>query len=111
MEARVNRGEGCLVLKSLREWRRERLFSLAELAERAGVTEKTVGDIERGHARPRLGTVRKLSDVLGVEPREVAEFGAAIRGADGGLAASRPDEFGVNRPNRGVSDQENSVAP
>ena len=67
-------------MKSLRAWRRERLLSLAELARRAGVTEKTVGDIERGRARPQLGTVRKLSEALKVEPREVAEFDAAIRG-------------------------------
>ena len=71
-------------MKSLREWRRERLLNLAELAQQAGVTEKTVGDIERGHSRPQLGTIRKLSEALKVEPRDVAEFDAVIRGEPAG---------------------------
>ena len=56
-------------------------MSLADLATAAGVTEKTVGAIERGNTVPRLGTMRKLTDTLNVAPRDVTEF-AAVLGAD-----------------------------
>ena len=68
-------------MRPLRQWRRERLLSLAALATAAGVTEKTIGEIERGNAVPRLGTMRKLTDTLGVAPRQVTEF-AAVLGHD-----------------------------
>jgi len=62
--------------------RRERLLSLAGLATAAGVTEKTIGEIERGNTVPRLGTMRRITDALQVTPRDVAEFAAAL-GDDG----------------------------
>jgi len=68
-------------MRTLREWRRERLLSLADLATAAGMTEKAIGDIERGNTVPRLGTIRKITGVLNVSPRDVAEFAAAL-GAD-----------------------------
>ena len=68
-------------MRPLRDWRRERLLSLAELATAVGMTEKAVGSIERGRAVPRLGSIRKITDVLNVEPREVTEF-AAVLGHD-----------------------------
>ena len=69
-------------MRTLRDWRRERLLSLAELATAAGMTEKAIGDIERGRTVPRLGTIRKLTGALNVEPRDVTEF-AAVLGDDG----------------------------
>ncbi|MDP9358169.1 MAG: helix-turn-helix domain-containing protein [Chloroflexota bacterium] len=69
-------------MRTLREWRRERLLSLADLADKAGITEKTIGEIERGRARPQLRTMRKITEVLGVEPKDVAEFAAAIAATD-----------------------------
>ena len=45
----------------------------AQLAERAGVTIATVARIERDEVEPHMTTVRKLSDALGVEPRELVE--------------------------------------
>ena len=48
-------------MRTLREWRRERLMSLAELATAA---EKTLGNIERGDTIPRLGTIRKITGAL-----------------------------------------------
>ncbi len=69
-------------MRTLREWRRERLLSMADLATAAKVTEKTVGEIERGRARPQLRTMRKITEVLGVEPKDVAEFAAAIAATD-----------------------------
>ncbi len=69
-------------MRTLREWRRERLLSMAELATEAKVSEKALGDIERGRARPQLRTIRKITEVLGVEPRDVTEFAAALAPAD-----------------------------
>lgn len=46
---------------------RERLgLTQAQLAHEAGVTEKTVRDIEKGSAVPRLDTARRLARSLGV---------------------------------------------
>lgn len=57
---------------ALREARRRRLWSAAELGRRAGVAESTVLRIEHGQqALP--GTVRKLADALEVDPRELLE--------------------------------------
>jgi DNA-binding XRE family transcriptional regulator len=49
-----------------------------ELARHAGVTQKTVVDLELGRAEPRLTTMRKLAAVLGTEPLEIDEFARAI---------------------------------
>ena len=79
-------------MRPLRKWRRERLFSLADLATAAEMTEKAIGDIERGRTVPRLGTIRKITDALKVEPREVAEFAAVLDRDDtaGDLATGGP---------------------
>ncbi len=42
------------------------------------MTEKTIGAIERGQARPQLRTMRKITAALGVKPKDVAEFVAAL---------------------------------
>ena len=65
-------------MQSLREWRIERLLSLAALAEQAGVTQKTIIDIEYGRRRPHYATIGKLSRALGVEPADVTEFVTAL---------------------------------
>lgn len=65
-------------MKTLREWRRERLISIEDLAEKTGVSTKTIVETELGRTRPKFRTIRKLSEALNVEPREVSEFAAAI---------------------------------
>ena len=67
-------------MKSLREWRIERLLSLASLAELAGVTKKTLIDIEHGRRQPHYGTIADVCRVLNVAPGEVMEFAAALEG-------------------------------
>ena len=62
----------------LNELRRRRALSIAALAERAGVAPKTINDVERGLVVPKLRTVRRLCDALGVEPADVTEFAAAV---------------------------------
>ena len=67
-------------MKSLREWRIERLLSLAVLAELSGVTKKTLIDIEHGRRQPHYGTIAALSGVLNVAPTDVTEFAEALEG-------------------------------
>jgi transcriptional regulator with XRE-family HTH domain len=62
-----------LTLVGLRELRLERVLSQRELAERAGVSPKTVLDVETGKIRPHPATLRKLAAALGVEPSALAE--------------------------------------
>ena len=67
-------------MKSLRDWRIDRLMSLAALAEQSGVTKKTLIDIEHGRRLPHYGTIAALCGVLNVAPIEVTEFAAALEG-------------------------------
>ena len=67
-------------MKSLRDWRIERLLSLAALAEQSGVTKKTLIDIEHGRRLPHYGTIAALCRVLNVATTDVTEFVAAMEG-------------------------------
>ena len=71
-------------MRTLREWRVSRLLGTKKLAALAGVSNKTVVDLEYGRKSPSFGSMAKLSAALGVEPEEVAEFAAALeeRGKD-----------------------------
>ena len=73
-----------MIVKSLRDWRIERLLSLAALAEQAGVTKKTLIDIEHGRRLPHYQTIGAVCRMLNVAPTEVTEFAAALeeRGKD-----------------------------
>ncbi len=56
---------------------RERLFvTQAELAQRTGIAEATLSRLESGKQRPRISTVRKIADALGVAPEELVDWGA-----------------------------------
>jgi len=51
-----------------------------ELAERAGVSVRSIGELERGAGhRPRKDTVRLLAEALGLSPDAQAVFAAAAR--------------------------------
>ncbi len=65
-------------MKTLREWRAERLLGVKALAQKAGVSNTTIIQIEHGEQVPIFRTIRRLSEALGVDPKEVAEFAAAI---------------------------------
>lgn len=65
-------------MMTLRETRLDQAYSVHDLAERAGVSNKTIIDIEHGRVRPKLRTIRRLSDALGVKPTEVTEFAEVI---------------------------------
>lgn len=54
-------------------------MSIAQLAERSKVAQRTILLLEHGGTdTPRPNTVRKLADALEVDPREVDEFRAAL---------------------------------
>ncbi len=76
-------------MATLRECRRQKLMSIMDLATAADVSTRTIMDLEHGRTVPRLLTMRKLSEQLGVSPDEIDEFRDAIRGDDleGKLAA------------------------
>lgn len=71
-------------MKTLRDWRLARLLSVQALADKAGVTKKSLIDLEHGRRTPHYGTIAKLCAALDVEPGDVAEFAAALeeRGKD-----------------------------
>lgn len=54
---------------------RERLFvTQEELAERTGMSRATISRLEGGQQRPRISTVRKLAEALGVPPEALVEW-------------------------------------
>jgi DNA-binding XRE family transcriptional regulator len=67
-------------MATLKECRRRRLLSIAGLAKAAGVSTRTIVDIEHGRTVPRLLTIRKLSEQLEIDPVDVEEFQRAIEG-------------------------------
>ena len=67
--------------------RRLKLWSMRELAERSGVSTRTINTIELGRTTPSLATIRRLSEALEVDPIEVDEFRDAIMGEAMALAS------------------------
>ena len=55
-------------LKTLRE---ERVMTLRELGEKAGVSKDTIWRLEHGRSGAYPSTIRKLAQALDVEPREL----------------------------------------
>lgn len=81
----------------LRDHRRAAELTQEELAERAGLSRRTISDLERGlYLRPHLDTVRLLARALALGANDEAVFLAATRqSAHGSLSsqsasASRP---------------------
>ena len=72
----------------LREVRERMFVTQEELAERSGVTIPTLSRLENGLQRPRISTVRKIADALGVAPEALVEWGGEGEGAEGGKAAA-----------------------
>ena len=55
----------------LRELRERAFLTQAELAEKSGVSEGTINRIELGRHSPRISTIRRLAQALGVSPEEL----------------------------------------
>ncbi len=58
-------------MERLRHIRAQAGYSQQELADKSGVSQHTVSEIELGRRKPQGRTLRKLADTLGVE---VADF-------------------------------------
>jgi transcriptional regulator with XRE-family HTH domain len=67
--------------------RRLKFWSIRELAQRAGVATGTINGIELGRTTPSLGTIKKLSETLEVDPLEIDEFRDVILGKAMALAS------------------------
>jgi transcriptional regulator with XRE-family HTH domain len=57
--------------EKLREVRTRRLLTQDELAQKAGVSQSTIADIERDNAEPQFRTIRKLAKALDIDPTEL----------------------------------------
>jgi transcriptional regulator with XRE-family HTH domain len=69
----IEQGPDSLDLMALRELRQARVMTQRELAEQAGISVKTLVDVEKFKVRPHPTTLRKLARALGVEPTMLAE--------------------------------------
>lgn len=54
--------------ENIRQWRELRSYGQAELARQAGVSANTLNRIEAGENTPRPATVRKIAEILKVDP-------------------------------------------
>lgn len=59
------------MLIGLRRVRDERAISQEELAKESKVPQATISALELGKRQAQPGTLRKLADALGVEPKEL----------------------------------------
>jgi transcriptional regulator with XRE-family HTH domain len=57
----------------LKRQRTRRALTQEQLALRAGVSTATVARIERDEIEPRMTTLGKLAEALGVDPAELVE--------------------------------------
>jgi transcriptional regulator with XRE-family HTH domain len=61
-------------LRELAALRRRKLWTQTELAEKVGVSLKTVQAWENGHAQPRLRHVGRLAEVLDVPADDLLDI-------------------------------------
>ena len=73
-------------MKTLREWRQERMLSTRDLAKTAGISDKTLIHVELCRQRPQGRTMRAWCTAFGVTPRDVAEFAAVLEGEEAAAA-------------------------
>jgi len=59
----------------LRELRRQRVLSMRELEDRSGVSYNTIWRLENGLTGAHPRTLRRLAEVLGVDPSELVKGG------------------------------------
>lgn len=79
-------------MRTLRDVRVDRLYSIRGLARAAGISPASVLDAEAGKRLPRLDTIRKLAATLEVDPSAVVEFAAAIEAARAGRRGQSADQ-------------------
>ena len=60
-------------VEKFRQLRRQRVLTMEELADKAGVGRNTVWRLEHGVMGAQPRTIRKLAKALGVEPEELVK--------------------------------------
>lgn len=60
--------------KNLRKLREAKGLSQHDLALKAEINKNQIGNIERGEVNTTISTVNVISEVLGVEPKELFDF-------------------------------------
>ncbi len=64
-------------MERLRVLRRQRVLTMEELAQKAGVGRNTVWRLEHGVMGAQPRTIRKLAAALGVQPEELVKAGGS----------------------------------
>jgi DNA-binding XRE family transcriptional regulator len=60
-----------IVMVAARKVRTRHLLTQDELADKAGLSQSTIANIERNNAEPEFRTIRKLAKALDVDPTEL----------------------------------------
>jgi transcriptional regulator with XRE-family HTH domain len=60
-------------IQRLRELRRQKVLSMRELEEMSGVSYNTIWRLENGITGAQPRTIRKIAQVLGVDPAELVK--------------------------------------
>ncbi len=76
------------MLVKLRQVRQRLFVTQAELATRTGIAEATLSRIENGLQQPRISTVRKIADALGVAPEKLVDWEGNTPDGELGKAAA-----------------------
>ncbi len=71
----------------LREARERKFLTQEELSKRTGISVGTIHNLENGRTKPRLPTVRKLAEGLGVSPEDLIADWGTDAGDEGKAAA------------------------
>ena len=69
-----------LLGRRVREIRKKRGLTQEQLAERASVDVKYLGNIERGHENPTVGILEKLAGALSVKIHQMLDFEHELQG-------------------------------
>jgi DNA-binding XRE family transcriptional regulator len=58
---------------SVRTARRKRFMTQAQLAKAAGISQRTLVNIETNKVEPHFSTILKLADALGIDPSKLVD--------------------------------------
>lgn len=64
---------------TLSRLRKERNLTQEELARKAGITKNTIGNLEKGHGQPRMGTAAAIAAALDVPLSELIGDNPVLR--------------------------------
>lgn len=73
----------------IKEFRLKAGLTQSELAEKLGIPYQSIGQWERGLRSPKIETLQKIAEALGVEPWELMGYDGSIR-VDTGKHSDKP---------------------